>query len=85
MTNAAIRPATLTDLAHLVAIEIEAARLFPLDIWPARIGRSGSRAETLEHERARGLQRRVAVVWPVGRHQVQSTQNRVSSSGACTP
>lgn len=45
MSNIVVRLATAEDLDHMVAVEIAAAQLFPLEVLPADVGRSGSREE----------------------------------------
>ena len=42
MTEVRLRPATQVDLPQMVAVEIEAATLFPVSVLPATVGRSGS-------------------------------------------
>lgn len=52
MTHAAIRPATEDDLERMIAVEVAAADLFPLDVLPADVGRSGARDDTQRAIRA---------------------------------
>jgi GNAT superfamily N-acetyltransferase len=54
MTDFSLRSATSADLPRMIAVEIAAAKIFPVSVLPAEVGRSGSPDE-LQASVANGL------------------------------
>jgi GNAT superfamily N-acetyltransferase len=54
MTEIRLRPAASSDLPQMLAVEVEAAKLFPTSVLPETVGRSGS-LEKLQTAVASGL------------------------------